>query len=81
LAGEHPQTKALVLAQLGAKQASALLKSFEPEDRVECIRRMAKMGQFSAERRQRLQKSSIAISSRRAANRNAKIPGSRIWPN
>lgn len=49
LAGEHPQTKALVLAQLGAKQASALLKNFEPEDRAECIRRMAKMGRFSTE--------------------------------
>ena len=66
LAGEHPQTKALVLAQLGAKQASALLKSFEPEDRVECIRRMAKMGQFSAE---------AAAKASKVINRHFESPG------
>jgi flagellar motor switch protein FliG len=49
LAGEHAQTKALVLGHLKPKQASALLMQLEPEDRVDCVRRMATMGQFSSE--------------------------------
>jgi len=49
LAGEHAQTKALLLGHLEPKQASALLMQLEPEDRVDCVRRMATMGQFSSE--------------------------------
>jgi flagellar motor switch protein FliG len=49
LAGEHGQTKALVLGLLDSKQASELLMKFEPDVRADCIRRMATMGQFSPE--------------------------------
>jgi len=47
LMGEGPQTKALVLGHLDAKQASALLMSMEPEARAECVRLLANLGQFS----------------------------------
>jgi flagellar motor switch protein FliG len=47
LAGEHAQTKAFVLGQLDARQASALLMKLEPDERADCIRRIATMGQFS----------------------------------
>jgi flagellar motor switch protein FliG len=49
LAGEHAQTKALLLRHLEPKQASALLMQLDPEDRVDCVKRMATMGQFSSE--------------------------------
>jgi flagellar motor switch protein FliG len=49
LAGEHAQTKALILGHLEPKQASALLMKLEPDARVDCIRRMATIGQFSPE--------------------------------
>jgi len=45
LAGEHAQTKALVLGHLEAKQASALLMKLEPEDRADCVKRLATMKQ------------------------------------
>jgi flagellar motor switch protein FliG len=47
--GERPQTKALVLGQMDAKRASALLMSMEPEVRADCVRRLANLGQFSPE--------------------------------
>lgn len=47
LAGEHAQTKALLLGHLEPKQASALLMQLEPDDRIDCVKRMATMGQFS----------------------------------
>ena len=47
LAGEHAQTKALILGYLDPKQASALLMKLEPEARADCIRRMATIGHFS----------------------------------
>jgi flagellar motor switch protein FliG len=49
LVGEHPQTKALVLSHLDAKQASALLMKLEPEVRADCVRRLANLGNFSPE--------------------------------
>jgi flagellar motor switch protein FliG len=49
LAGEHSQTKALILGHLEAKQASALLMKLEPEVRADCVRRLANLGQFSPE--------------------------------
>jgi flagellar motor switch protein FliG len=49
LAGEHAQTKAVVLGHLDPKQASALLMKLEPEDRADCVRRMATMGKYSPE--------------------------------
>lgn len=47
LLNEHPQTKALILGHLDAKQASALLMKLEPAVRADCVRRLATMGQFS----------------------------------
>ena len=49
LSGESPQTKALVLGHLDAKQASALLMSMEPEMRADCVRRLANLGRYSPE--------------------------------
>ncbi len=49
LAGERLQTQALVLANLDAKQASAVLMSLEPEVRTECVRRLASLQPCSAE--------------------------------
>ncbi len=49
LAGEHAQTKALLLGHLGPKQASALLMQLTSEDRIDCVKRMATMGQFSSD--------------------------------
>jgi len=49
LAGEHSQTKALILGHLEPKQASALLMKLEPEVRADCVRRLANLGQFSPE--------------------------------
>jgi len=47
LAGEQAQTRALILGNLDPRQASSLLMSLEPEDRAECVRRLATMGNFS----------------------------------
>jgi len=47
LVGEHSQTTALILGHLDAKQASALLMKLEPEQRADCVRRLANLGQFS----------------------------------
>jgi flagellar motor switch protein FliG len=47
LVGEHSQTRALILGQLDAKQASALLMKLEPEARADCVRRLANLGPFS----------------------------------
>jgi flagellar motor switch protein FliG len=47
LAGEHSQTRALVLGHLDPKQASAVLMKLEPEARADCVRRLANLGQFS----------------------------------
>lgn len=47
LVGENSQTKALVLRHLDARQASALLMKLEPEARSECVRRLARLGNFS----------------------------------
>jgi len=49
LVNEHPQTKALILGHLDAKQASALLMKLEPEVRADCVRRLATLGKISPE--------------------------------
>jgi flagellar motor switch protein FliG len=46
---EHPQTVALVLAHLDPKKGSTLLLKLDPTLRVDCIRRLAEMRQFSPE--------------------------------
>lgn len=42
LAGEHPQTAAVVLARLPAGRAAAVLKDFDPEFALQCLERMAR---------------------------------------
>ena len=52
--GEHPQTIALILAHLEAKQASTLLMRLPEELRSEAIKRLAQLRQFSPEMAQRV---------------------------
>lgn len=52
--GEHPQTIALILAHLEAKQASNLLMRLPEELRGEAIKRLAQLRQFSPEMAQRV---------------------------
>ncbi len=52
--GEHPQTIALILAHLEAKQASNLLMRLPEELRAEAIKRLAQLRQFSPEMAQRV---------------------------
>jgi flagellar motor switch protein FliG len=52
--GEHPQTVALILAHLEAKQASMLLMRLPEELRAEAIKRLAQLRQFSPEMAQRV---------------------------
>lgn len=47
LVGEHSQTKALVIGHLDPKQASAVLMRLDPESRIDCVKRLASLGQFS----------------------------------
>jgi flagellar motor switch protein FliG len=54
LENEHPQTVALVLAHLDAKRGSTLLMLLEPGLRVETVRRLAEMRQFSPEMAQKV---------------------------
>jgi flagellar motor switch protein FliG len=51
---EHPQTIALILAHLDAKQASTLLMRFPEALRSEAIKRLAQLRQFSPEIAQRV---------------------------
>jgi flagellar motor switch protein FliG len=52
--GEHPQTIALILAHLEAKQASTLLMRLPAELRAEAIKRLAQLRQFSPEMAERV---------------------------
>lgn len=54
IAGEHPQTIALILAHLESKQASIVLMRLPPELRAEPIKRLAELRQFSPEMAQRV---------------------------
>ena len=54
LDGEHPQTIALVLAHLDPKRASQVLDSLGKQNRVDAIRRLAAMRQFSPEMAQKV---------------------------
>ena len=47
LEGEHPQTIALVLGQLGDQQASMLLMCLSSEVRAEAVKRLANLRRFS----------------------------------
>lgn len=54
LDGEHPQTVALVLAHLNPKRGSAVLMQLKEDLRVEAVRRLAEMRQFSPEMAQKV---------------------------
>ncbi|MDR5726448.1 MAG: flagellar motor switch protein FliG [Terriglobia bacterium] len=54
LEGEHPQTVALVLAHLDPKRASQMLQHLAEGQRVNSIRRLAEMQQFSPEMAQKV---------------------------
>jgi flagellar motor switch protein FliG len=54
LESEHPQTIAVVLAHLDARRGSVVIDSLSEERRVEAIRRLAAMRQFSPEMAQRV---------------------------
>jgi flagellar motor switch protein FliG len=54
LEGEHPQTIALILAHLDAKQASGLLMKLPEEIRAEAVKRLAQLRQFSPEMAQKV---------------------------
>lgn len=54
LESEHPQTIAVVLAHLDPKRGSIVIDSLSEERRVEAIRRLAAMRQFSPEMAQRV---------------------------
>src|ERR1700754_4216929 len=49
LEAEHPQTIALILGQLGDRQASALLMSLPNDIRSEAVKRLANLRRFSPE--------------------------------
>jgi flagellar motor switch protein FliG len=61
LDGEHPQTIALILGQLGDRQASALLMSLPSETRAEAVKRLANLRRFSPEMAEKV---SIVLSQR-----------------
>lgn len=54
LDGEHPQTVALVLAHLDPRRASQVLDSLGSDRRVEAVKRLAAMRQFSPEMAQKV---------------------------
>jgi flagellar motor switch protein FliG len=54
LEAEHPQTIALILGQLGDRQASALLIALPPEVRAEAVKRLAALRKFSPELTERV---------------------------
>lgn len=51
---EHPQTIALVLAHVDAKRGSMILMQLEPALRVDVVKRLAEMRQFSSEMAQKV---------------------------
>jgi len=61
LEGEHPQTTALILAHLNARQASVLLSRLGEGARAEVIKRLAGLRQFSPEVAQKV---SVALHKR-----------------
>ncbi|HWR36675.1 MAG TPA: flagellar motor switch protein FliG [Clostridia bacterium] len=54
LESEHPQTIALILAHLDAKQASSLLMKLPEQIRAESVKRLAQLRQFSPEMAQKV---------------------------
>src|SRR5215469_450854 len=54
LENEHPQTVALVLAHLDAKRGSTILMQLAPAMRVDVVKRLAEMRQFSPEMAQKV---------------------------
>jgi len=61
LEAEHPQTIALILGQLGDRQASALLMNLPNDVRAEAVKRLANLRRFSPEMAEKV---SIALAQR-----------------
>jgi flagellar motor switch protein FliG len=61
LEAEHPQTIALILGQLGDRQASAILMSLPNDTRAEAVKRLANLRRFSPEMAEKV---SIVLSQR-----------------
>jgi flagellar motor switch protein FliG len=61
LEAEHPQTIALILGQLGERQASAILMLLPNDTRAEAVKRLANLRRFSPEMAERV---SIVLSQR-----------------
>ena len=56
LEGEHPQTIALILGQLGDRQASALLMNLPTDTRADAVKRLANLRRFSPEMAEKVSK-------------------------
>ena len=56
LEGEHPQTIALILGQLGERQASALLMNLPTDTRADAVKRLANLRRFSPEMAEKVSK-------------------------
>ena len=54
LESEHPQTIALILGQLGERQASALLMNLPSDTRAQAVKRLANLRRFSPEMAKRV---------------------------
>jgi flagellar motor switch protein FliG len=61
LDGEHPQTIALILGQLGDRQASALLMCLPNDARAQAVKRLAALRRFSPEMAEKV---SVVLSQR-----------------
>jgi len=74
LEGEHPQTIALVLGQLGDRQASALLMSLPNETRSEAVKRLANSENSRRKWRKGFQPCSASGSSKLENKASARTP-------
>jgi flagellar motor switch protein FliG len=70
LEGEHPQTVALILGQLGDRQASALLMNLPNDTRADAVKRLANLRRFSPEMAEKVSK--ILSQRLRAVGENGK---------
>lgn len=80
LENEHPQTIALILAHMDAKQASALLMRLPEALRAEAIKRLAQLRQFSPRSRKKSRWRCTAAWRHWVNKAAAPTPDFREWP-
>jgi len=80
LEGEHPQTVALVLAHLDPKRASQVLQQLAEGQRVDSIRRLAEMQQFSPEMAQKVALGCTNVCCRWVTRTASPTPDLRVSP-